>query len=84
MVANSTGTPRNLITEYERLAVEDIEDNIQPFIVQWTRQAYNSVQLFQCLTNSMIESVHLNILSDSDNYMKGGNPVGELLFKLII
>ena len=50
---DSSGTPRNFITEYGRLTVEYIEANMQNFIGQQTFQAQNSVQIFQCLTNSM-------------------------------
>ena len=67
-IPNSSGTPRNLITEYERLTVEYIEKNIQQFIGQQTRQAQNSVQLFHCLTKSMTEAVHLKIVTESDKY----------------
>ena len=68
IIPNSMGTPRNLITEYERLTVEYIETNIQQFIGQQTRQAQNSVQLFHCLTKSMTEAVHLKIVTESDKY----------------
>ena len=69
IVPDSTGTPRNLIMEYGRLTVEDIEANIQKKIGKQTRQAQNSVQLFHFLTNSMTEAAHLNIVAESDNYM---------------
>ena len=46
IIANSTRTPRNLITEYGILTVDDIEANIQNFIGKQTRQAQNSFQLF--------------------------------------
>ena len=84
MIADSTGTPRNLVTEYGRLTVEDIETNIQQLIRQQTRQSQNSVQLFHCLTKSMTEAAHLKIVTESDKYMEGETPVGEQLFKLII
>ena len=32
----------------------------------------------------MIEDAHLNIVAESDKYMEGETPVGEILFKLII
>ena len=84
MIQDSGGTPRNLITEYGRLTVEDIEANMQNFIGQQTRQAQNSVQLFQCLTNSMTEAAHLKIVVESSKYMDDDTPVGELLFKLMM
>ena len=46
MIADSNGTPRNLITEYGRLTVEDIETNIQKFIGQQKLQAQKYIQLF--------------------------------------
>ena len=81
MIPDSTRTPRNLITEYGRLVVENIEANIQNFIGKISRQAYNSVQIFHYLTNSMIESAHLKIVAESNNYMDDETQVGELLFK---
>ena len=84
MVSDSTGTPKKLITEYGRLTVDDIEANIQKIIGQQTCQSQNSVKLFHCLTNSMTEAAHLNIVAESDEYMEGDIPVGELLFILMI
>ena len=69
MIADSTGTLRNLITEYGRLTVDDIEANTKNFIGQQTRQAHNSIQLFHCQTNSMTEAAHLKIVAESDKYM---------------
>ena len=84
MIPNSTGTPRKLITEYGRITLEEIEANIQYFIVQLTRKSQNSVQLFHCLTNSMTEAAHLKVLTESDKCMDGETPVGDLLFKLMM
>ena len=84
MIADSTGTPRKKITEYGRLTVEDIEANIQKFTRQQTRQAQNSVQLFHCLNNSMTEAAQLKIVAESDKYMEGETPVGEILFKFMM
>ena len=69
MISDSTGTPRNLITEYDRLIVDDIEANTQNFLWKQICQSQNSLQLLHCLKNSMTEASHLNILADSDNYM---------------
>ena len=81
MIPDSTETPKNLINEYGRLTVEYIEANIQNFIIHRSCKAQNSVQLFHCLTNSMTEAVHLNIVSKLDNYMDNETPVGEFLLK---
>ena len=32
----------------------------------------------------MTEAAHLNIVAESDKYMEGDTPVGELLFKLMM
>ena len=82
MIPDSNRTPRNLITEYGRLTVEEIGINIQKFIGQQKRQDQNYVQLFHYLTNSMTESAYLKIVAKSENYMDGETPVGEMLFKL--
>ena len=84
MITNYTGTPRNLITEYGRLTVENIEVKIKKFIGQRYRQAQNSYQLLHCLTNPMTEAVHLNIVVEPDKYMYDGTPVGELILKLVM
>ena len=47
-------------------------------------QSQNSVQLFHCLANFIIEAAHLNIVVKWRKYMDGVTPVGELLFKLIM
>ena len=77
MIPDSTVTPRNLITEYGRLTIENIGVTMQNFIGQHKRQADNSFQFFHCLANSVIEAAHLNIMDDDTT-------VGELLFKLMI
>ena len=46
MIAYSAGTPRNHITEYGRLNVEDIKTSFQHFIGQHKLQSHNYVQLF--------------------------------------
>ena len=84
MITGSEGTPRNVITEYVRLAMEKNEANIQNSIGQSCCQAQNSVQLFHCLTNSMTEAAHLKIVLESDKYIHNEKPVGELLFKLMM
>ena len=84
MIADSNRTTRNLITEYGRLTVEDIETNIQQLIRQQTRQSQNSVQLFHCLTNYMTEAAHLKIVAELEKYMEGDTSVGVLLLKLIM
>ena len=84
IISNYTATPRNIITEYGRLAMEDIEANIHKFIRQHSRQAHNYVQLFHCLTKSMTEAAHLKIVAESDKYMDIKTPVGRFLLKLII
>ena len=84
MIDDYTGTPRNIITKYGRLTLEDIETNIKQFIGKKTCQCQNFVQIFHCLNNSMTEAVQLKILAESDKYMEGETPVGELLFKLMM
>ena len=84
MIPDFTGTPRNLIPEYGRLTIENIEANMQNFIVYQISKAQKSVQLFHCLTNSMKEAAYLKIFSESNKYMDDDTPVGELIFKLMI
>ena len=83
-INESRVTPRNIITEYGRLTVEDIDKNEQNFIGQQMRQSQNSVQILNCLTNYMTETLHLNIVSESRKYMYDETPVGEIIFKLMM
>ena len=64
--------------------MEDIEENMQNFIGHKIRQSQNSVQIFHCLTNSMTEASHLNIVVESINYMDDETPVSELILKLMM
>ena len=84
MIEYFNGILRNIITEYGRLAVEDIKESVQNFIGCQTNQYQNLVQLFHCLANSMTESAQLNTLEESSYYMDGETSVGELLFKLMV
>ena len=61
-----------------------MKKNTLNFIGNSPRQAHNSVQLFHYLTNSMTEATHLNIFTESDNYMDNETPVGEFMFKLMM
>ena len=84
MIIDSTGTLRKIITEYVRLTVENIEANIQNFVGQQTSQSQNSVQLFHCITKSMTESAHLNIVAESKKYMYDETQFSELIFNLMM
>ena len=64
MIPDFTGTPRNLIPEYGRLTIENIEANMQNFIVYQISKAQKSVQLFHCLTNSIIEAAHMKVVEE--------------------
>eukprot|EP00957_Ditylum_brightwellii_P146753 11172465-Ditylum_brightwellii.AAC.1 len=74
---------RNLITTYVRLTKENIMTFVTAYQGGQIRQAQNFVQLFHCIKNSLPKTATLKILAESQSYTIGGNPVGELLFKLL-
>eukprot|EP00957_Ditylum_brightwellii_P040292 3049030-Ditylum_brightwellii.AAC.1 len=42
------------------------------------------MQMFHCIKKSLSETAKLKVLAKSEHYTIAGNPVGELLFKLLM
>ena len=40
--------------------------------------------MYHCISNSITEEAHLNIVAETQNYTVQGTPLGELLFKFIM
>ena len=84
MINYANGNPRNIIYEYGRLTIEDIKNHAMTYIGQKTRKAQNYFQMYHCISNSITESAHLNIVAELYKYTLQGTHVGEILFKLLI
>jgi hypothetical protein len=84
MILDVDGVLRHLVHNYGQLTPEDISAFEAPFIGQETRQAQNDFQLYYCITNTLDERVHLQIVSEAELYNMEGTHSGIMLFKLLM
>ena len=83
---------RNLITEYGRLTMEEIEAYVRTYVlppqgqqgIQQNRRVQNDYQLFCCLSNSLTEAGQIKVLAERDRYTINGHQSGSLYFKLLM
>ena len=73
MIPDSNRTLCNLITNYGQLTL----------IQQQNCRAQNSVQMFKCISKSITENAHLNIIAEMDTYTRHSAEAGLILFKLL-
>jgi hypothetical protein len=83
-IPDSNGTRRNVISEYGLLSAQNIRDHASTYHTRQTHQAQNSVQMGQCLLNSMTKAGKLKITKESDAYYVDGILSGPLLLNLIL
>ena len=84
MIQDTNKIPRNLISKYMRLAVDDIGKYNMTYIVQQTRQAQNSNYMYHYISNSITKSSHLKIVAELHKYTVQGPPMGDILFKILM
>ena len=81
---NKDGQTLNLIKDYGALTYEDVKTHAQTYIGQNTRNAQNSVQIFNCLHNSLTEDGKARVCIESDQYTINGTTDGPLFLKVIL
>ncbi len=85
MTINDTaGNPRKLFWNYCQLTVDKITTHAKPFQGLVTRRAQNSLRLYYCILSSLSEEARTKILTESNKFHISANPVGKLLFKLLM
>ena len=84
MIYDSNVNPRNIISEYGIITVQDIKNNGMSYIGQHNRQAQKSIQMYHCISNFSTKASHLNIVVETPKKTVQVTPVGELMFKFLI
>jgi len=83
-IPDDGGTNRNLITEYGRLSMDNIDDHVQTFFGGHNRQAQNDIQIYHCISNSLTPDGQDKIVDETEEYTIGDTPVGIKFLKHIL
>jgi hypothetical protein len=86
MIPDADGIIRNLITNYGQLTLANVNDHAAAYINTQTRNAQNSMMMYQYLLNSLTEEAKLVMITMESQYQAGANnlPVGALFLKTIV
>lgn len=74
----------NLLTNHGEITLEQVKAHVQAYINGQTRAAQDSMQVYQCMMNSLSKIGREKITVWRDQYHVGSLPSGALLLKIII
>jgi hypothetical protein len=83
-IPDSSGTERNLATNYGQLTIENVKNHARSYVNTNTRAAQDSIMLYQFLTNSLTEEANTSVLSNSTMYTIDNLLSGACLLKILI
>lgn len=84
-IEDADGPTKNLLTEYGRIDLDHLREHVETYADEETRQAQNSMMLFQCLKESLTDTARAKVLLHSDDYITENKKMsGALLLKVII
>jgi hypothetical protein len=83
-IPDKNGTARNLVTNYGQVTIENCKTHSLTYIAAQSRQAQNSMMMFQCLTGSLTEEASVMMLSNPEAYTVNSVPSGPCFLKAII
>ena len=84
-IPDSTGVPRNIITEHGLLSYDDIKAWAATSIVgQQTRAAQDNMMLYQCLLNSASEDVKKKLIPKSKDHKADETYIAAMYYKGLI
>ena len=84
-VENPNGPSKDLLSEYGLIEMSHIRDHVDTYVETESREAQDSIMLFQCLKNSLTDSARAKILLHKGDYTVANNHAsGPLLLKVII
>jgi len=78
------GVNRNLLVDYGRIPIADIQTQVATYIDQPTRNAQNSFMMFECLSKSLTVEALNAVLAEIDDYTVNDIASGPLFLKVII
>jgi hypothetical protein len=83
-IPDAGGTNRDLITEYGRLSMADINTHVATYIDGNTRCTQNAAQMLTCIKESLSDAGKLKILAESEKWKVNDKESGTLLFKYVM
>ena len=83
-VADPDTSYKYLVDQYGEIDMQTIKDFDNTFIHHQTREAQDSMMLYECLMNSLCKEAKDTITTSKEMYFIGDKPSGSSLLKLII
>jgi hypothetical protein len=83
-VPDSDGEERDVLDSYGLVTIEDCQAHAEQYINEETRQAQNSMMLYQYIINSLSDQAKIIVYANPDLYTIDGQPSGICLLKVII
>ena len=76
--------PKNLLTQYGEIDITEVRQHVETYHNTQTLQAQQSIQLNQCMMNSLSSEALNRVVLQNHKYMVDNIPSGALLFKVIV
>jgi hypothetical protein len=83
-VPDAEGEDREVLESYGLVTLEDCQAHAEQYINEETRQAQNSMMLYQYIINSLSDQAKIIVYANPDLYTIDGQPSGICLLKVII
>ncbi len=84
-ITDENGTNRNLIKEHGLLSYQAIETWATANVIgQQTRAAQDNSMMYQCLFNTVSETVKKKLIPKTSTYMINSEPIAAMYYKAII
>ena len=83
-VPDTGAVARNLISHYGMVSIENCTAHARTYVNTPSRNAQNSMMLFQCLSKSLTDEASIAVLANATTYTVDTKPSGTCLLKTII
>jgi hypothetical protein len=83
-IPDSTNVPRNLVTEFGMLSLDNVRAHAQTYMGTQSRNDQNAAQMYECLSTSLTPEAHNKVLGLAASYKIGGRKNGPAFLKAII
>ena len=84
MIPIANANPKNLLTEYGTITIEEIQTHETTYISTPTRNAQDTNLLYECIMNSISPECKAKLTIWKREYRCNGLPSGNLLLKILI
>jgi hypothetical protein len=83
-IPDSDGIPRNLMTNYGQLTIQDCKTHAATYVNAHSRDAQNSIMLYHCVAHTLDEEASGIALSNPSEFTVDGQPSGVCFLKAVI